>query len=90
MLKEPDAGEEDLVQCETLAGTWGRPSSQRRGKNGTKSLCIKLACRHLDPFFWGYSLHLFSLETTPVPLSPQGSGWAKPTSYFQGWACELD
>lgn len=57
-----------------------------------KSLCITLVCRHLDPFLWVCSLHLFSRETTPpsAPLSPRGSGWAKPTSYFQGWACELD
>lgn len=33
-----------------------------------KSLCITLGCRHLDPFLWVCSLHLFSRETTPPPL----------------------
>lgn len=40
-----------------------------------KSLCIKLACRHLGPFLWVCSLHLLSLETTPARSSQPPGFW---------------
>lgn len=52
------------------------------------SPCISSYCAGTWTLFSGDSLHLFPLETPHATLSPWGSGWAEPTSYFQGWVYE--
>lgn len=43
------------------------------------------------PLFLGlFPASILPGDPTTAPLSPQGSGWAQPTSCFQEWARELD